>query len=44
MSGFTPSIQLRGFGGASFINGNTPPTAGFDGAADIGSLRSFPLL
>ena len=32
MSGFTPAIQLRGFGGASFINGNTPATAGFDGA------------
>lgn len=32
MSGFTPTIQLRGFGGASFINGNAPPTAGFDGA------------
>src|SRR5262249_7821904 len=25
-------FQLRGFGGASFINGNTPATAGFDGA------------
>lgn len=25
-------FQLRGFGGASFINWNTPPTAGFDGA------------
>lgn len=32
MSGFTPTIDIRGFGGASFINGNTPPTAGFDGA------------
>jgi len=31
-SGFTPSIQLRGFGGVSFINGNTPASAGFDGA------------
>jgi hypothetical protein len=30
-STFTPSIQLRGFGGASFVNGNTPATAGFDG-------------
>lgn len=25
-------FQLRGFGGVSFINGNTPATAGFDGA------------
>jgi hypothetical protein len=25
-------FQLRGIGGASFINGNTPSTAGFDGA------------
>jgi len=25
-------FQLRGFGGASFINGNTPGTSGFDGA------------
>ena len=25
-------FQFRGFGGASFINGNTPATAGFDGA------------
>lgn len=32
MSGFTPTFQLRGFGGASFINGNTPATSGFDGA------------
>lgn len=31
-SGFTPSIQLRGFGGATIVNGNTPATAGFDGA------------
>ncbi len=30
--GFTPTIQLRGFGGASFITDNTPATAGFDGA------------
>ncbi|MGH9745771.1 MAG: outer membrane protein [Candidatus Acidiferrales bacterium] len=32
MSGFTPAFQFRGFGGASIINGNTPGTAGFDGA------------
>ncbi|HEV2486529.1 MAG TPA: hypothetical protein VGT08_13425 [Terracidiphilus sp.] len=32
MSGFVPSIQLRGFGGASLINGNRPSTSGFDGA------------
>jgi hypothetical protein len=32
MSGFTPTFQLRGFSGPSFINGNTPATAGFDGA------------
>ncbi|MGH2565406.1 MAG: hypothetical protein ACRDE5_12895, partial [Ginsengibacter sp.] len=32
MSGVTPGIQLCGFGGVSFINGNTPATAGFDGA------------
>jgi Skp family chaperone for outer membrane proteins len=32
MSGFTPTIQLRGFGGATIVNGNTPSTAGFDGA------------
>lgn len=32
MSGFMPTIQLRGFGGASFINGSTPGTSGFDGA------------
>ncbi len=25
-------FQLRGFGGATIINGNTPSTAGFDGA------------
>jgi hypothetical protein len=25
-------FQLRGFGGAGFINGNTPATSGFDGA------------
>jgi len=31
-SGFTPAIDLRGFGGGSYINGNTPATAGFDGA------------
>ncbi len=30
--GFTPSFQLRGFGGATVINGNAPSTAGFDGA------------
>lgn len=33
MSGFTPAIQLRGFGGASIVNGNAPATAGFDVAA-----------
>lgn len=27
-----PDIQIRGFGGVSFINGNTPGAAGFDGA------------
>jgi hypothetical protein len=32
MSGFTPTFQFRGFGGATFISGNTPGTAGFDGA------------
>ena len=26
------NFRFRGFGGTSFINGNTPPTAGFDGA------------
>ena len=26
------SLQIRGFGGATFVNGNTPSTAGFDGA------------
>jgi len=26
------ALQLRGFGGATFISGNTPATAGFDGA------------
>jgi hypothetical protein len=31
-SGFTPIIQLRGFGGATFVNGNSPAAAGFDGA------------
>jgi hypothetical protein len=30
--GFTPTIQLRGFGGATIVNGNAPSTAGFDGA------------
>jgi len=28
--GFTPSFQIRGFGGATFVNGNTPSTAGFE--------------
>lgn len=32
MSGFTPTFQLRGFGGPSDINGNTPASAGGDGA------------
>jgi hypothetical protein len=32
MSGFAPVIQLRGFGGATIVNGNAPSTAGFDGA------------
>ena len=32
MSGFTPVIEVRGFGGATIVNGNTPSTAGFDGA------------
>lgn len=31
-SGITPTIQLRGFGGASFGNGDTLGTAGFDAA------------
>lgn len=30
--GASPTIQVRGFGGATFVNGNTPGTAGFDGA------------
>jgi len=30
--GFTPTIQLRGFAGATFVNGNTPCATGFDGA------------
>ena len=30
--GTSPTIQLRGFGGATFVNGNSPSTAGFDGA------------
>ena len=32
MSGFTPSFQLRGFGGVTLMSGNAPTTAGFDGA------------
>jgi hypothetical protein len=32
MSGSTPTIQIRGFGGATIVNGNAPSTAGFDGA------------
>jgi hypothetical protein len=31
-SAFTPTIQFRGFGGATFVSGNTPAAAGFDGA------------
>jgi hypothetical protein len=31
-SAFTPTIQFRGFGGATTINGNSPSSAGFDGA------------
>jgi hypothetical protein len=30
--GFTPSVQIRGFGGATIVNGNTPCATGFDGA------------
>ncbi len=30
--GFTPTIQLRGFGGATLVNGNAPCATGFDGA------------
>ena len=37
------SFQFRGFGGASFVNGNTPATAGFDGAV-LFPLGNFVLV
>jgi uncharacterized repeat protein (TIGR01451 family) len=30
--GSAPSFEIRGFGGAAMVNGNSPSTAGFDGA------------
>ena len=43
LSGRNFEIYLRGFGGASFINGNSPASAGFGGGALFGVGRGLSI-